>query len=456
MNDQKTKPFSLSRRTVLRGLGAAVALPFMESLVPRVARAQSVPFAAPTPRFFGMYVPCGMYMEQLTPTTTGRDYGMTAILEPLLPVKDKVLVVSGLANRPAESDTVGGGGHARGTVTFLTSTYPEHTRVYAAKSVDQQIADHYGAMTRLRSLELGLESGATAGTCDAGYSCAYSRNIAWASPTTPLAKELSPRLVFDRLFGTSDARLTAEQIERRRHQNLSILDFVKDDAGRVKQGLSQRDRVKLDEYETGVRELEKRIERLEDQNQCTVPERPEGTPTDTPAHAEALLDLVVLAFQCDITRVATFMVGNAASGRTFPWLGIPDTHHELSHHQGLTEKLRKLKDINRWEVSLLAHLLKKLDGIEELGPDGQPRTILDDTFAIMGSELTDGNAHNHDNVPCIIGGRAGGLLDSGRHVRFSEEKPVANVFYTLLQGMGVPVPRFGDDGAEVLTTLRAS
>jgi hypothetical protein len=449
----RTRPFGLSRRTVLRGLGAAVALPFLESLAPKMVRAQSL--AAPMPRFFGLYVPCGMYMEQLTPPNAGRDFAMTPILEPLLPVKSSVLVLSGLNNVPAEDEEVGAGDHARGTATFLTATNPEHMRIHVAKSVDQQIADHYGATTRLRSLELGLEAGATAGNCDAGYSCAYSRNIAWASPTTPLAKEVSPRLAFDRLFGTSDARLTAEQIERRRQQNLSILDFVHEDANRVKQGLSLRDRVKLDEYQTGVRELELRIERLEGDDRCERPERPDGTPTDTPGHAKALLDLVVLAFKCDITRVATFMVGNAATGRTFPWLGISDTHHELSHHQGNIEKLNKLQQINRWEVSLLAYLMTELSQIEEQAPDGSVRTILDDTFACLGSELTDGNAHNHDNVPMIVGGHAGGILDSGQHVRFAAGTPVANVFYTLLNGIGVPVARFGDDGSDVLTQIRA-
>jgi hypothetical protein len=178
-------------------------------------------------------------------------------------------------------------------------------------------------------------------------------------------------------------------------------------------------------------------------------------PADTPGHAKALLDLVVLAFKCDITRVATFMVGNAASGRTFPWLNIPDTHHELSHHQGNIAKLNKLQQINRWEVSLLAHLLTELQAIEEQAPDGTMRSILDDTFACLGSELTDGNAHNHDNVPMIVGGRAGGILDSGQHVRFDEGTPVANVFYTLLQGIGAPVARFGDDGDRVLRQIRA-
>jgi hypothetical protein len=438
----------ISRRSCLRGLGVALALPAFSSLAPRGARAQSS--SASPRRFVGFFVPNGIRMDRFRPESAGALSSLPSILEPLADVVDRTLVVSGLDNFAATDQGDGGGDHARGTSTFLTATHPAKTRgadIQNGVSLDQLAAQALAPFTRFPSLELGCEGGEPVGECDTGYSCAYVRNIAWAGPATPLAKETNPRALFDRLFAGSDAGLTPQEREARRRRRRSILDFVLDDASRLRARLGATDRAKLDEYTTGVREVELRLDAPEIQA-CTFPARPDGTPADPEAYVRLMLDLVVLAMKCDLTRVATFMLGNGGSQRSYDFLGHPGSHHEYSHHKGDADNLAALEDIDRWEVAQLAYLMKRMREVDEV--DG---TMLDHATILFGSELADGNAHDHVSVPLIVGGGGGGLLDTGRHVVVPDGTPVANLFLSLLRTVGVERASFGDDGTEPLADV---
>jgi hypothetical protein len=442
------RPTLASRRAVLRGLGATVALPFLPSLVSKAARAQSAS-AAPPMRFIGCYAPCGMRMDTWTPTREGFDFALSPTLEPLAPIRDKVIVLSNLESTAGQDE--GAGGHARGTTTFLTCARPSRAQVLTGQSFDQLIADGYRAETSLPSLELGLEGGREAGTCDAGYSCTYQRTIAWATPYTPLDKEINPRAAFDRLFG-ADVLLSPEERDIRRRQDRSLLDFVVGETQRLKPRLGARDKRKLDEYMTGVRELERRIDSASDTlEQCSLPARPSGATFDVGEYANQMTDLIALGFQCDVTRVATLMIANSATGRAYSHLGLTSSHHELSHHQNIPGKLEGLLTINRWEVEVFSRVLQRLAAIEEQGPNGEPVSMLDYTVAVMGSELTDGDAHSQNNMPTLVVGGGGGALATGQHLRLPENTPMADMFFTLANGVfGIPLDRFGDDGTRIL------
>ncbi len=448
--------FLTNRRTVLRGFGAAMALPFLESLAPRVARAQTVESQAPTLRFFGMYVPCGIHMQEWTPIADGHNFPLSNILRPLAPVKDYVTVCTGLDNYPASDQGDGAGGHARGTSTFLTQAHPLRGGLQSGISVDQVVANELGADHRIKSLEIGCERGQQAGECDSGYSCAYTQNISWANETTPNYKEVNPRLVFDRLFAGTTVTETKAQIQKRRAEDLSILDFVRGQTQALQPRLAVNDRHKLDQFFTGVRELENRIQSIDENAACPLaPPRPDGAALDTTGYAQSMLDLAALAFTCDITSVATFMLGHGASARAFPELGIASAHHELSHHQGRADKLGKLKTINTWEVELFAHFLQRLADTEEVDAQGEPVSMLHNSIAVMGSELADGDRHDWTSMPLCMAGRAGGTIDAGQHVRFAEGTPQANLYLTILNAMGIPATSFGDDGTDLLPQLLA-
>jgi hypothetical protein len=443
-----TKPIrGVSRRSFLRGLGATVALPFLPSLAPRGARAQ-----VQTPvRFLAFFVPCGIHMPQWTPVRDG-DLVVNTSMEPVAHLTNQLLVLSHLGNYAAEDQGDGAGGHARGTSTFLTCTHPRKaaSAIYNGTSLDQLIAQNVGTETRLPSLELGAENKQNSGTCDSGYSCAYQRNISWASPTQPAPKEVNPRAVFDRLFGGEDPRLSEAQRARRRAYRLSVLDFVREDTAALQSRLGARDRVKLDDYLTSVREVERRIEKAAEVDQCDAGERPEGVPTDPEEHIKLMLDLMVLAMKCDVTRVGSFMLGEGGSNRTFPFLGINSGHHELSHHQNDPVKWQKLAQINTWEVEMLAYLLDAMRNVEE--GDG---TLLDNSIVMMGSEIADGNAHDNKSMPVLVAGRGGGQLRTGQHLVLPEETPIANFYMSIAQMCGVPVDSFGDDGTEALSDVFA-
>jgi hypothetical protein len=432
----------LSRRSFLRGAGAALALPFLEAMWPMRARAQA---AASARRFLAWYVPNGMRMSDWTPAATGASYALPPILAPLAPVRSEVLVLTGLANRAGQDAFPGD--HARGTGSFLTARRVRRTDgadIQNGISLDQRIAQAIGASTPLPSLQLGTEGGGSTGNCDSGYSCAYARNISWAGPQSPLAKETNPRSAFERLFSGDGEHLSPEERERRRVQRLSVLDFVAEDATRLRLELGASDRQKLDEYLTGVRALELRVENL-GSSACQVD--PPGDPGDDfEARVRAMADLVVLAFQCDTTRVVTFMQANAGSNQTYPWLGVYDGHHQISHHQQNPANLAALSSIDTWEVEQFVYLLERLAAVQE--PGG---SLLDSALVFFSSEIEDGDAHRHTNLPILLAGRGGGAVVPGVHQRFNGSPTVANLFLTILRAFGIQDATFGDDGTAPLT-----
>ncbi|MCY1082730.1 DUF1552 domain-containing protein [Archangium lansingense] len=442
------KNFKLSRRTLLRGMGALMALPVLEQMKPSVAWAAE-PGAVPR-RLAVFYVPCGIYMPNWTPKGTGRSWTLSPTLQPLAPVKDDLLVLSGLSHEPGRPDRFGH--HAAGTGAFLSCVKVNYTdemsEVRAGISMDQIAAKALRTQTRLPSLELGNDGGDGTGSCDANFSCAYARNISWAGPTSPRAKETNPQAVFDRLFASFDPDATRAQIERRKAYEQSILDFVNEDARALKQQLGTRDQRKLDEYFTSVRELELRVAALDQQAPtCSKGPRPERT-QDVREKTKVMCDLMVLAFQCDLTRVATFMLGNGRSDRVYDFLGLTSGHHTYSHHQHHSENHAALAKIDRWELEQFSYLLQRMKSVQE----GEA-TLLDNSLVYFGSEVADGNSHGHSDMPVVLAGRGGGAVTPGRHVRYGG-RPIANLFISMLGAVGVDVDRFGDDGTGPLSQLK--
>lgn len=447
-----TEP-TLSRRTVLRGLGTTVALPFLEAMLPRGLGLRAATPALEAPRrlaFF--YVPNGIHMETWSPAAEGSNFELPATLEPLQPVKNQLLVLSGLTADKARPNGDGPGDHARAASAFLTGAQPRKTHgadIHVGVSVDQVAAEVAGRNTRLPSLELGCDRGAQAGNCDSGYSCAYSANISWRSPTLPLAKEIDPRLVFERLFPNHSRVEAAENRARRERLRQSVLDFVSEDARRLRDRLGSTDQRKLDEYFSSVREVERRIERSEAEARGELAaekgpvaaslKRPEGIPKEYQDHIDLLTDILALAFQSDLTRVATFLMANEGSNRSYNFLGVPEGHHDLSHHGNNKEKQSKIAKINRFHMERFAAFLQKLENIPE--GDG---TVLDHSMIVFGSGIGDGNRHNHDELPILVAGRGSGMLEPGRHVRYSRNTPLNNLWLSLLDRMGVAIDRLGD------------
>lgn len=433
----------ISRRTVLRGLGVSMALPWLECMTP-VARAAGAGLAGPPRRMAFIFVPNGVHVPDWIPKNEGYGYQLPYILEPLAALQDDFLVLSGLTHDKGRANGDGPGDHARSASVFLTGAQPRKTdgaNIRSGMSVDQAAAAKIGALTRFPSLELGCEAGRSAGNCDSGYSCAYSSNISWTSESTPKGKETNPRLVFERLFGNSKPQQRDENLARREALRKSILDYISDDARRLQQRLGGTDQRKLDEYLTAVREIERRIERVEKEPAITdlgYP-APAGTPEDYGEHIRLMCDMIVLAFQTDTTRVATLMFANAGSNRSYRQIGIGDGHHDLSHHRGDPAKHAKIRDINRFHISQFAYLLEKLKSI----PEGEG-TLLDNCMIGYGSGLCDGDRHNHDNLPMLLAGRGGGTIDPGRHIRYPLETPMCNLFMSLLDRMGASVEYLGD------------
>jgi len=428
----------LSRRTVLQGLGAAVALPLLEAMTPAQSLAREAGKEAPN-RLAYLYVPNGVQMPDWTPKKTGRSFELPDLLEPLEPVRDDLLILSGLKLDKAEAHGDGGGDHARAMASFLTCAHPRKTGgadLHAGISADQVAAGAIGQGTRFPSLEIGCEGGRDSGRCDHGYSCAYQVNLSWRSESSPAAKEVDPALVFDRLFGREKG--DGPRRERRRR---SVLDFVADDARRLQGKLGGADRRKLDEYLTGVREIERRIDRGSPKVELGGDKlaRPSGIPSDYREHLRLMADLLALAFQADLTRVATFVFANDGSNRSYREIGVSEGHHDLSHHGNDPIRKTRIKAINRFHVEQYAYLLARLKAIPE--GDG---TLLDHSMIVYGSGISDGNAHSHDNLPILVAGRGNGTLETGRHVRYSSETPLANLHLALLDRMRVPAKSFGD------------
>jgi hypothetical protein len=431
----------ISRRTVLRGLGTTLALPWLEAMGPLDAWANPAPDARRTPnRMAFLYVPNGIHMTDWTPKEEGADFALPRTMEPLRDLKDKLLVLTGLTADKARPHGDGGGDHARAMAAFLTGAQPRKTDgndIRAGISVDQVAASRLADQTRLPSLEIGADPSAMAGNCDSGYSCVYSSTISWRSATSPVPKLINPRLVFERLFGQGN---DGDRVRRERNRR-SVLDFVREDSASLQPRLSTNDRRKLDEYFASVRDIEQRIERAA---RLPEPARPNlQLPTDVPKvyeeHLHILCDLLVLAFQADITRVCTFVFANEGSNRSYPFIGVPEGHHDLSHHQNDPAKLAKIATINRFHVSQLAYLLKKLQSLHE--GDG---TLLDHAMIVYGSGNSDGNRHNHDDLPILVAGGGAGTLKTGRHVKYARETPLNNLWLSLLDRMGSPVDLLGD------------
>jgi hypothetical protein len=429
----------LSRRTVLRGLGAAVALPWLDAMRPAFAKA-----APRAVRLAFAYIPNGVTLADWTPKGTGRDYEMSRILKSLQPYRDDVLVLSGLAQRNGNALGDGPGDHARAGASFLTGVHPKKTAgadISNGISADQIAAQALGAETRLPSLELGCEESRTVGNCDSGYSCAYTNSIAWRSATVPMPPEVNPRSAFERLFGADEGPVTPEARARRAARRRSVLDVVSERRQALTATLGPSDKRKLDEYFYGVREIERQIERAEkDQREITPTlEKPAGIPAQFADYAKLMFDLQVAAFETDVTRVSTLMIGREGSLQTYPEIGVPDSHHPLTHHRGAPELVEKVTLVNTFHAELFSHFVGRLKATAE--GDG---TLLDNTMVVYGSSISDGDRHTHEDLPVLLVGGGGGSLKSGRHIVYPENTPMTNLYLTLLDRMGVRPESIGD------------
>ena len=454
----------IDRRTLLRGLGTAVSLPWLETLAPtgmgRAARAAHLQASSPV-RLAFLFLPNGVHAPEWLPqgVGVGRPTGasslpgeLPSLLSPFDRVREHINLHAGLSHRNARALGDGPGDHARSAACFLTGAHPRKTAgrdIENGVSFDQVMADHHRGRTRFASLELGCEPSMTAGNCDSGYSCAYSANIAWRSPRSPVAKEVNPRAVFERLFMAGPAEETAVARASRLRRRRSILDAVRADARRLSQGLGGRDREKLDEYLDGVRGMERRIERVEKHDQDPASwgfeEIPRGVPGDYREHLELMGDLMTLAFRLDLTRVCSFMWANEGSNRTFPEVGVREGHHHLSHHAGDVSKIDAIRRINRWQNERFADLVERFSGIET-GPD---RTLLDDTLICYGGAISDGNRHNHHDLPIVVAGRGGGV-ESGRLIRHAAKTPLCDLFVSMGRATGADVTSFGDSSSAAM------
>lgn len=431
----------LHRRTFLRGLGVSVALPLLDGMVPAFAAARTTPVAR---RFGAVYVPNGVEMRQWTPKTEGSGFGLSPILEPLAPFRDQTFVLSGLADKvavPAPGEGIGD--HARAASTWLTGVRVKKTEgpdIRAGVSLDQLAAQHLGKETQLASLELALDSVEVLGACDAGYSCAYANTISWRTPTTPLPMENNPRAVFERMFGASSSTDAATR-QARLAEDRSILDFVTEEVKSLNRTLGGGDQGKLNEYLEAVRDVERRIQTAERQSTRELPvvEQPMGIPDTFHEHARLMYDLMALAYQTDLTRVGTFMIGKEVSGRSYPEIGVPDGHHACSHHQNDPAKLAKLAKINTYHMEHFAYFLEKLRNT----PDGDG-SLLDHSMFVYGSGISDGNIHFHLDLPMVVVGGGAGTLKGGQHLRYKNDTPLANLYVSLLDKLGLPMDQFGD------------
>jgi hypothetical protein len=431
---------SIPRRTFLRGAGTALALPLLDAMFPAFASAVQTASRTAT-RLSFLAVPNGIIMDKWTPAAIGGAYPITPVLEPLAGFKDRMLVLSGLANNEARKlEFEIAGDHPRACSAYLTATHPKMTSgadIHCGVSVDQVAAGELGKRTRLPSLEIGLEM-PMVGACESAYSCVYYNTIAWKNPATPLPMENRPRAVFERLVGDS-----TDPVERaaRIKEDRSILDLVSQDLKRLMRLVGESDRLKLDQYSDAVRSVEQQIQVAEQQSPNELPamEKPIGIPEQFSDYAKLMMDLQVLAFQGDITRVGTFMVGHEMGGRAYPELGFGDQHHSLTHHQGDTAKIAKVLQINMFHTRLYGYFLERLRSV----PDGDG-SLLDHSLLVYGSPLSDGNMLLYQDLPVLlVGGEARGLR-GGRQVAYPENTPIANLYLTLLDKLGVRLERFGD------------
>ena len=429
---------SLSRRTLLRGIGAAVALPLLDSMAPALSAAP-----APVKRVAFLYTPNGIIMKDWTPAAEGAAFEFTPTLKPVERFRDQILVLTGLEHHNGEALGDGAGDHARAGASWLTGSHPKKTEgadIHNAITVDQILAKEIGRETSLPSLELGLEDVRIVGGCDSGYSCAYSNTISWNSPTSPIPYETNPRTVFERLFGDGETTDPAARALQSR-EDRSILDFVLADANRLSALLGAHDRGKMSDYLDSVREIERRIRQAEQKNASSpaLPalDRPDGIPPTFEEHIQLMFDLMTVAFQADLTRVVTFMYSREGGNRTYPQIGVPDAHHGLSHHQNDPARIARLQLIDHHHVEMLGYFLSKLQSAK----DGSG-TLLDHSTLIYGSSLSDSNRHLHYNLPVLVAG--GANFRGGRHIRYEKGTPMTNLYTTMLDGLGVHPEQIGD------------
>ena len=443
---------ALPRRTFLRGAGAALALPLLDAMVPALSAAARTA-ANPVRRLGFVYFPHGSVTwsrEQnlWTPAGDGRLGALPPILSSLAPYRDQVTVITNLEHKNAQGNGKDGNGeHTRANATFLSAARPKMTvraDVRLATTVDQIAARELCRDTRLPSLELALDSNFLVGNCDDGYNCVYVNTISWSSPTTPLPAETNPRRVFERLFGEGGS---ASEMRAETRTDRSILDAMTEDLARLRGVLGPGDRTRVGEYVDAVREVERRVQMAEQQAGqagLALPERPIGIPETYDEHAKLMLDLQVLAYQADVTRVFSMMLGREQTARTFPWIGVSDGHHSVSHHQDVPEKIAAIAKINAYQVELFAYLLAKLHAT----PDGEG-SLLDHSMLLYGSGIGNGNLHDHKNLPVLVAGGGAGQLKGGRHIRYAEQTPMANLLLGLLDKAGVSLEKFGDSTGRV-------
>ena len=438
----------LPRRTVLRGLGATLALPLLDGMVPALSALRRTA-ANPVRRFGAVYVPNGMEMRQWTPAGEGAGFEFSRILEPVEPFRKHLNILSGLADKPAiPRDGEGVGDHARAASTWLTGVHVKKTEgpdIRAGQSLDQLVARQLGSETQLSSLELALDSVEVLGACDQGYSCAYANTISWRTPTTPLPMENDPRAVFERLFGAADSTDAAARLSRLR-EDRSVLDFVSGEARTLRRGLGAADGAKLEQYLEAVRDAERRVRTAELQADREMPvfEQPVGIPDTFEEHAKLMYDLWLLAFQTDLTRVGTFMVGKEVTGRSYPEIGVSSGHHGVSHHQNDPRQLEALAKINTYHVQMFAYFLDRMRST----PDGDG-SLLDHTILLYGTGISDGNLHFHLDLPMMVAGGAAGNLEGGRHLRYRDDTPLTNLYLSVLDKLGMPVEKFGDSTGRI-------
>ena len=439
----------LPRRTFLRGLGATLALPLLDSMVPALASVENAA-VKPIRRLFTGYVPNGVIMDQWTPAAEGSAFDLPMILEPLKPFRDQLVVVSGLtceAAMPLPGE--GSGDHVRAAASFLTGVHPKRTEgpdIRGGLSMDQIAAREFGKDTQLASLELALDPNELVGACEAGWSCAYANTLSWRNPTTPLPMENQPRAVFERLFGDTDDTTHAARLARIA-EDRSILDSLAQEVAGLQQSLGPSDRTKVTQYLEAIRDIERRIQRAEEQSDRELPQldRPAGGIPDTFAeHARLMFDLQTLAYQADLTRVITFMMSREVSPRTYPELGIPDPHHGLSHHRNNPKQIEKLSRVNHYHIQQFAYFLDKLRST----PDGDG-SLLDHMTILYGCGISDGNQHLHTNLPILVAGGGAGRISGGRHVRYAEGTLLTNLQLTLLDKVGVPTESLGDSTGQL-------
>ena len=432
---------SLPRRTFLRGMGAAVALPLLDAMLPSLsAVAQGAGSAIRRLAF--VYIPNGVHLTKWTPATAGTSFDLSPTLAPLAPFQNQLVVLSQLSSFPAESQGEGAGDHARASAAWLTGAHPKKSEgvdLRAGKTVDQFAADVLGKDTQFPSLQLAIDNLGLIGGCDTGYACTYQNTLSWQTPTTPLPMQNNPRVVFERLFGdasTSDERRAVRRAQR------SILDSVTREAIQLQTRLGADDRSRMEDYLDGIRELERRIQNVErkaDLELSSVTELPAGIPDAFEEHVKLMFDLQVLAFQADLTRVSTFMMSREGANRPYLNLGVPEAHHGLSHHGEKADALEKLARIDLYHVQLFGYYLEKLRAARD--GDG---SLLDHSLIMLGSGISDGNIHSHRGLPALVAGGGGGELKGGRHIVYPRDTPLTNLQLTLLDKVGVPLESFGD------------